>query len=132
MPDTHVGHAARATCGGPVRIAAGSGMHAGRDDYIVFARPGMGVGISLEKPFRDDASREVYRRAGVTPSDIDALYLYDSFTPNVWMTLERFGFCDEGEAWRYIAESGLDLTRRCRSTRTADCCRKPTCSATDT
>ena len=25
------------------------------------------------------------------------------------MTLERFGFCAEGEAWRYIAESGLDL-----------------------
>jgi acetyl-CoA acetyltransferase len=25
------------------------------------------------------------------------------------MTLERFGFCGEGEAWRWIAESGLDL-----------------------
>jgi acetyl-CoA acetyltransferase len=25
------------------------------------------------------------------------------------MTLERFGFCEEGEAWQYIAEVGLDL-----------------------
>jgi acetyl-CoA acetyltransferase len=93
----------------PVRIAAGSGVHAGRDDYIVFARPGMGVGISRELPCRDDRSREVYKRAGVTLADIDALYLYDSFTPNAWMTLERFGFCEEGDAWQYIAESGLGL-----------------------
>jgi acetyl-CoA acetyltransferase len=93
----------------PVRIAAGRGVHASRDDYIVFARPGMGVGISQEMPFRDDPSRQVYERAGITPADVDALYLYDSFTPNAWMTLERFGFCDEGEAWRYIEEAGLDL-----------------------
>ena len=93
----------------PVRIAAGEGIHAGRDDYIVFARPGMGVGISREAPLADDPARAVYARAGITTADVDALYTYDSFTSNVWMTLERFGFCGEGEAWRYIAESGLDL-----------------------
>lgn len=93
----------------PARIAAGEGIHAGRDDYIVFARPGMGVGISREEPLSKHAMPIVFAAAGVTPADIDALYTYDSFTSNVWMTLERFGFCDEGEAWRYIAESGLGL-----------------------
>jgi acetyl-CoA acetyltransferase len=44
--------------------------------------------------------------------DVDALYVYDSFTSNVWMTLERFGFCGEGEAWRYVAKAGLDLDAR--------------------
>jgi acetyl-CoA acetyltransferase len=93
----------------PVRIAAGEGVHAGRDDFIVFARPGIGVGPSREASFSGDSAQQVYARAGLGPSDVDALYLYDSFTSNAWMTLERFGFCPEGEAWRYIAESGLDL-----------------------
>jgi acetyl-CoA acetyltransferase len=93
----------------PVRIAAAEGIHASRDDYIVFARPGMGVGVSRESRFDDDGCRRVYERAGIDRGDIAALYVYDSFTPNVWMTLERFGFCAEGDAWRYIAESGLDL-----------------------
>jgi acetyl-CoA acetyltransferase len=92
-----------------VRIAAGEGVHAGRDDYIVFARPGIGVGVSREAPFVADSARELYARAGIGRDDVDALYLYDSFTSNAWMTLERFGFCAEGEAWRYVAESGLGL-----------------------
>jgi acetyl-CoA acetyltransferase len=93
----------------PVRIAAGEGIHAGRDDYILFARPGIGVGISAETTLGDDPARGVYGRAGISVGDVDALYVYDSFTSNVWMTLERFGFCAEGEAWRYIAETGLGL-----------------------
>jgi acetyl-CoA acetyltransferase len=93
----------------PVRIAAGSGIHAARDDYVVFARPGLGVGISREAPLADDPARAVYARAGLGVADVDALYTYDSFTSNLWMTLERFGFCGEGEAWRYVAQAGLDL-----------------------
>jgi acetyl-CoA acetyltransferase len=93
----------------PVRIAAGEGIHASRDDYILFARPGLGVGISAESTLGDDSARNVYGRAGITAGDVDALYVYDSFTSNVWTTLERFGFCAEGEAWQYIAETGLGL-----------------------
>jgi acetyl-CoA acetyltransferase len=93
----------------PVRIAAGEGIHAGRDDYILFARPGLGVGISAESTLGHDSARDVYGRAGITAGDVDALYIYDSFTSNVWMTLERFGFCAEGEAWSYIAETGIGL-----------------------
>ncbi len=93
----------------PVRIAAGEGVHASRDDYIMFARPGMGVGVSREGPLGDDPARAVYERAGITVDDVDALYTYDSFTSNIWMTLERFGFCAEGEAWQYIAERGVEL-----------------------
>jgi acetyl-CoA acetyltransferase len=93
----------------PVRLAGGSGVHISRDDYVLFSRPGLGVGVSKEAPFTDDRCRQVYDRAGVDRTDVDALYVYDSFTSNLWTTLERFGFCDEGEAWRYIAEHGIDL-----------------------
>ncbi len=100
---------ARDLAAAPVRIAAAEGVHAGREDYMMFARPGMGVGITREAPLGDDPARSVFRRAKIEVEDVDALYTYDSFTSNVWMTLERFGFCGEGEAWQYIAEWGLDL-----------------------
>jgi acetyl-CoA acetyltransferase len=93
----------------PIRIAAGEGVHASRDDYVMFARPGMGVGISQETRFSADVAGQLFARAGITPSDVDALYVYDSFTSNVWMTLERFGFCAEGEAWQYVADNGISL-----------------------
>ncbi len=93
----------------PIRIAAGEGIHASRDDYVMFARPGMAVGISQEAPFVADGARGVFARAGISPGDVDALYVYDSFTSNVWMTLERFGFCGEGEAWQYVADNGLSV-----------------------
>jgi acetyl-CoA acetyltransferase len=93
----------------PALVAAGEGIHASRDDYVVFARQGMGVGVSREAALGPDPVREVYGRAGVTREDVDALYTYDSFSSNIWMTLERFGFCAEGEAWRYIADVGMDL-----------------------
>jgi len=96
----------------PIAIAAGEGIHTSRDDYIVFSRPGMGVGPSRERPFDRDGAQLIYDRAGIARDDVDALYLYDSFTPNAWMTLERFGFCGEGQAWAYIAEQGIGLDSR--------------------
>jgi acetyl-CoA acetyltransferase len=93
----------------PVRVAGGSGIRISRDDHVLFSRPGLGVGISREAPFTDDSCREVYDRAGVDRADVDALYVYDSFTSNVWTTLERFGFAEEGEAWSSLRENGMDL-----------------------
>jgi acetyl-CoA acetyltransferase len=92
-----------------VNILAGQGLLTSRDDYILFARKGMGVGISREAPFGPDKCQEVYARAELARSDIRALYAYDSFSSNIWMVLERFGFCQEGEAWQYVNDVGLQL-----------------------
>lgn len=91
----------------PVIIRGMEGISASRDDYILFSRPGMGVGISREAPYRPAEMPLVYRMAGAAPPDIDGLYVYDSFTSNVWMVLERFGFCAEGEAAGYIRDKGI-------------------------
>ena len=47
--------------------------------------------------------------AGVTREDLDGLYVYDSFSSNLWMVLERFGFCAEGEAPSWVEKSGLGV-----------------------
>jgi acetyl-CoA acetyltransferase len=92
-----------------VRIVAGQGLLTSRDDYILFARKGMGVGISQEGPLGPDKCRDIYERGELRRSDISALYAYDSFSSNIWMVLERFGFCREGEAWQYVSDVGLQL-----------------------
>jgi acetyl-CoA acetyltransferase len=91
----------------PVAIAGMEGVRCSRDDYILFARPGLGAGISAEFPLAAAEPPRIYRTSGVDRADIDGLYLYDSFASNPWMVLERFGFCGEGEAPAYIRDRGI-------------------------
>jgi acetyl-CoA acetyltransferase len=90
-------------------IAGFQGERASRDDYILFSRPGLGVGISAEGPYTAPANEEAYSMAGISRNEVKGLYCYDSFSSNVWMVLERFGFCAEGEAFSYIESEGISL-----------------------
>ncbi len=45
---------------------------------------------------------ETFRRAGLTPDDIDLALLYDCFTIVVMMQLEDYGFCERGEAGAFV------------------------------
>jgi acetyl-CoA C-acetyltransferase len=51
-----------------------------------------------------------FAEAGVRPSDIQYLGLYDSFTITVLLALEDLGFCEPGGGGRYVEDYGL--TRR--------------------
>ena len=55
------------------------------------------------------AREPVFRRAGVTPADVQTLHCYDGFSPQVLWTLERFGFCAPGEAADWIAGGRIEL-----------------------
>ncbi|MGI9616361.1 MAG: thiolase domain-containing protein [Acidimicrobiales bacterium] len=48
-----------------------------------------------------------FTEAGVTPSDIDYVSIYDSFTITVLETIEDLGFCDKGEGGAFVADGGL-------------------------
>ena len=52
---------------------------------------------------RDD----VFGRAGVSPSDIDTIQFYDSFTITVLLLLEDLGFCAKGEGGAFAAAGHL-------------------------
>jgi acetyl-CoA acetyltransferase len=91
----------------PVTILATQSVPAGPDDFI-FGRRGLGVGQQAMREFRPEPRDvEVYARAGVDQGDVDALYTYDAFSPLVWFTLERLGFCGEGEAASFCAAGGI-------------------------
>jgi acetyl-CoA acetyltransferase len=93
----------------PAVIAGMAGIRASRDDYVLFARPGLGVGIQRQRPLEATGEDAVYAMAGVARDELSGLYVYDSFGSNLWMVLERFGFCGEGEAPHYIRDAGIGL-----------------------
>ena len=48
-----------------------------------------------------------YAQAGVKPSDIDVVGVYDAFTINTILFLEDLGFCPKGEGGRFVADGGI-------------------------
>ncbi|WCO65564.1 acetyl-CoA acetyltransferase [Iamia majanohamensis] len=53
------------------------------------------------------SGREAFRTAGLAPSDVDVVELYDSFTITVLLALEDLGFCAKGEGGAFVAEGPL-------------------------
>lgn len=51
---------------------------------------------------------ELYRRAGIGPSDVDVVEIYDNFTPTILFSLEAFGYAGKGQSWRWIQEGRID------------------------
>ena len=47
--------------------------------------------------------------AGVGPDRIEGLYTYDAFSPLVLFVLERFGFCDYGQAGEWVQGGRIEL-----------------------
>src|SRR3546814_14106632 len=45
--------------------------------------------------------------AGVGPSDIDVVQLYDAFTINTILFLEDLGFCPKGERGRFVSDGRI-------------------------
>ncbi|HUH09371.1 MAG TPA: thiolase [Brevundimonas sp.] len=48
-----------------------------------------------------------YERAGVGPSDIDVVQLYDAFTINTILFLEDLGFCRKGEGGAFVSDGRI-------------------------
>ncbi|HVZ44926.1 MAG TPA: thiolase family protein [Ramlibacter sp.] len=58
------------------------------------------------------AAADVYANAGRSRDEMDALMIYDNFTPVVLFALEGFGFCPPGESGRFVADGHLALGGR--------------------
>jgi acetyl-CoA acetyltransferase len=59
-----------------------------------------------------EAGRRSYEMAGVGPSDMSGLMIYDNFTPTVLFSLEGFGYCKTGESGPWVEEGHLALEGR--------------------
>ncbi|MBA3055653.1 MAG: thiolase [Sphingomonadales bacterium] len=54
-----------------------------------------------------EAGARAYAQAGVKPSDIDVLEVYDAFTINTILFLEDLGFCPKGEGGRFVEDGAI-------------------------
>jgi acetyl-CoA acetyltransferase len=92
-----------------VHMIGMQGVHAGTDEFI-FGQPGLG--INQTNVFKYDPKPDeslVYRMAGLKAADVDALYIYDAFSPLVLWTLERFGHCRPGEAMDFVQGGRIEI-----------------------
>lgn len=55
------------------------------------------------------AAGELYRRAGLGPSEIDVAQLFDAFTIMVLLQLEDYGFCPKGEGGPFASSGAIDI-----------------------
>jgi acetyl-CoA acetyltransferase len=55
---------------------------------------------------------DLYDRAGIGPSDVDLVCVYDHFTPFVIMALEAFGFCEPGEGGAFVEDGEIEFDGR--------------------
>lgn len=80
-----------------IRVLGFQGLAAGPNEFV-FGQPGLGVHARDVRSYRPLGAEEpVFARGGIGPGDVDALYCYDGFSPQIPWTLERFGFCAPGE-----------------------------------
>ena len=90
----------RAPAGRPrVFIVAGQGIQAGPEE-MYFGRPGLSDPQHAYRPSQHDLA--VFTETGLTAADIDGFYTYDAFAPTIWYSLERFGYCEAGEAPDFV------------------------------
>jgi acetyl-CoA acetyltransferase len=86
----------------PVLIkAAAQGMGPDQEQMTSYYRPSI-TGL----PEMANVGRQLWSQSGLTVNDLQALILYDHFTPFVLPQLEALGFCKPGEA-RHLIKDGL-------------------------
>jgi acetyl-CoA acetyltransferase len=61
------------------------------------------------RPAQQAAAAQVFDMAGVGPKDIDVFQVYDSFSVHVPLALEGYGYCNVGEAGKFMREQGIGL-----------------------
>jgi acetyl-CoA acetyltransferase len=55
-------------------------------------------------------AQKVYDAAGVGPADVDVAQCHDAFTPGEVLTVEKLGFCKEGEGGVFVWEGNTEIT----------------------
>ena len=93
----------------PGALIRGIAQAAGPDQEVMtsFYRPTIAA-----IPEMDLVAKQVYKTAGLGPSDLQAAVIYDAFSSIVLWQLESFGLCGRGEAKDFIKDGALELGGR--------------------
>ncbi|MFC3454408.1 lipid-transfer protein [Amycolatopsis speibonae] len=89
----------------PPAYVLGAAQGAGRDQHMMTSYYRLSISGIPELGLVAD---RLWAQSGLGPADMEALVLYDHFTPFVLPQLEEFGFCGRGEARHFLADGHLD------------------------
>ena len=53
--------------------------------------------------------RNLWKRSDLGPDDVSVAQVYDAFSPEVWLTLEGFGFCGRGEGASFTEDGNISI-----------------------
>jgi acetyl-CoA acetyltransferase len=81
--------------------AYGGGPAQGEDLFDAIRWP------DLAENFTRYIADDLWKSAGLTPSDVDVAEIYDCFTYSIVMALEGLGFCKPGEGGAFAASGAL-------------------------
>jgi acetyl-CoA acetyltransferase len=81
--------------------AYGGGRQQGEDLFDAIRWP------DLAENYSKYIAADLWRSAGLGPSDVDVAEIYDCFTYSVLMQLEGLGFCAEGEGGPFVASGAI-------------------------
>lgn len=73
------------------------------------------VNYWCDDPLRGPAwtcSEALYRRSDIRPDDIPVAQIYDAFTPLIFLSLEGYGFCKQGEGAAFTEDGALEMGGR--------------------
>jgi acetyl-CoA acetyltransferase len=83
------------------------GGFAGQDQFKHASMPPLDYWF----PSLQAVAGKIYARAEITRDAVDALMIYDNFTPTVLFSLEGLGFCKQGEGGQFVRDGMLELGR---------------------
>jgi acetyl-CoA acetyltransferase len=90
----------------PVYVVGAQGMHSSRNEHS-FGLPGQGIFTMDEYEYEADLT--AFEMAGLNHDDIDTLGIYDAFSVQTLVTIERMGFCKPGEGLSFIQGGRIEL-----------------------
>jgi acetyl-CoA acetyltransferase len=86
----------------PIAIASGACGQPYPADEITNRKDIFRTGLTIAAP-------EAFRKAGITPGDVDFAMIYDCFTFEVLQQLEEVGFCKRGEGGAFVEGGRIEL-----------------------
>lgn len=91
----------------PISISGMQGGYAGREAFI-FGRGNLGIGYQPESSYEAPKSLLALDMAGLTRKDVRVLSILNDVSTCVPFVLEDLGFCEEGEALRWLNSGVAD------------------------
>jgi len=90
----------------PVYLTGMQAIRAGRNEHS-FGLPGQGI-FTMDE-YNYEADDTALSMAGLDHGDVDCIGIYDAFSVQTLVTLERMGFCKPGEGISWIQGGRIEL-----------------------